>query len=266
MHIGTGFQQIAVSPSGKYLAALRDSVLYTAPMGDPLVKRGSGYLTISWDISDQLWASTQTQIFMLRGAANPQQPLGQPVPVKVTRPRRAGAGRTVHIAAGRAGRRPGSPHQRGRRAAVRRDRRAAGGPAARPGEHHDHALAGPGFPGQRLLHPGRADLVRVRFGDHADRCSGPAVTEYPVSGAPYTPIPADTDLQSITASYNHPLIASLPHGQMVEDRQPAAARGCRSTAEPCPPTPADRDRPASGTAENLLSKTSLYIRYTAVRH
>ena len=46
---------------------------------------------------------------------------------------------------------------------------------------------------------------------------GPAVTEYPVSGAPYTPIPADTDLQSITASYNHPLIASLPHGQMVED-------------------------------------------------
>ena len=96
MHIGTGFQQIAVSPSGKYLAALRDSVLYTAPLGDPLVKRGSGYLAISWDISDQLWASTQTQIFMLRGAANPQQPLGQPVPVKVNDPRGLGAGRTVH--------------------------------------------------------------------------------------------------------------------------------------------------------------------------
>ncbi len=40
--------------------------------------------------------------------------------------------------------------------------------------------------------------------------AGPAVTEYPVSGASATPIPADTDLQSITASYNHPLIASLP--------------------------------------------------------
>ena len=95
MHIGTSFQQIAVSPSGKYLAALRDSVLYTAPLGDPLVKRGSGYLAISWDISDQLWASTQTQIFMLRGAANPRQPLGQPVPVKVTHTR-GQSGPTVH--------------------------------------------------------------------------------------------------------------------------------------------------------------------------
>ena len=45
--------QIAVSPYGKYLAALRDSALYTAPIGDPLVKRGSGYLAISWDNSDQ---------------------------------------------------------------------------------------------------------------------------------------------------------------------------------------------------------------------
>ena len=36
---------------------------------------------MSWDINDDLWASTGDQIVMFRGAASPRQPLGQPVPV-----------------------------------------------------------------------------------------------------------------------------------------------------------------------------------------
>ena len=46
---------------------------------------------------------------------------------------------------------------------------------------------------------------------------GPVVTQYPVSGAPAIPIPADANLQTITASYGQPLIAALSKGQMVAD-------------------------------------------------
>jgi hypothetical protein len=215
VHIGTDFQQIAVSPSGKYVAALRDNVLYTAPLGDPLVKRGAGYLAISWDTGDQLWASTQTQIFMLRGAANPQQPLGQPVPVQVvdhyrrpgtdspyTELRVAPDGVRVALISGSAVLRFGAID-------VQQEGLRAGQVSITITLSQVQDLPVTGFftPGG-LTWYGSDSVITLTD-------EGPAVTEYPVSGASATPIPADTDLQSITASFDHPLIAGLPDGHMV---------------------------------------------------
>ncbi len=82
--IGTGFSQIAVSPDGAYLAALRGSTLYTGRLaGGSLTKRGSGFVAMSWDVNDDLWASQGQQIVMFRGTSNARQPLAQMVPVEV---------------------------------------------------------------------------------------------------------------------------------------------------------------------------------------
>lgn len=213
VHIGTGFQQIAVSPSGKYLAALRDDgVLYTAAVGDPLVRRGAGYLAMSWDNSDQLWASTRTQIFMLRGPLNPQQPLGQPVPVAVSDPFQLATGppytslrvapdgvRVALISDGEAVRfgaiaETSQDGQRGGQVSIK----------ITLSQVEDLPVSGL-FTG--LAWYGPDDVITLT--------DAPAVTEYPVSGAPYTAIPADTDLSSITAGYQQPLIASLPDGRIV---------------------------------------------------
>ena len=57
--IGAGYTQIAVSQDGKYLAALRDEELYIGPINGPLARQqGSGYMTLSWDPTDNLWTTT----------------------------------------------------------------------------------------------------------------------------------------------------------------------------------------------------------------
>ena len=66
------------------MAALRGGSLFIGPVDGELSKRdGAGYTTMSWDPADNVWATTGDQIVMLRGAANPAQPLGQPVDVSV---------------------------------------------------------------------------------------------------------------------------------------------------------------------------------------
>jgi lipoprotein LpqB-like beta-propeller protein/sporulation and spore germination protein len=214
VHVGTGFHDIAVSPSGKYLAALRDDgVLYTAAVGDPLVKRGTGYQAMSWDNSDQLWVSTRTQIFMLRGGANPQQPLGQPVPVSVSDPFKLATGppyTSIRVAPDgvRVALISDSDALRFGAIAVQEEGLRAGQISIKItlSQVEDLPLSGL-FNG--LTWYGSDDVITLT--------DAPAVTEYPVSGAPYTAIPADTDLLSITASYDQPLVASLPGGRIVEN-------------------------------------------------
>jgi hypothetical protein len=46
---------------------------------------------------------------------------------------------------------------------------------------------------------------------------GSAVTEYPVSGGASTSIPAEPDMETITASSGHPLIGGLAKGNLVAD-------------------------------------------------
>jgi hypothetical protein len=78
--IGTAYSQIAVSPDGKYLAALRRGSLYMGSVDGSLTKRaGSGYTTISWDPTDTLWATTGGQILALRGGVDTNSPQARPI-------------------------------------------------------------------------------------------------------------------------------------------------------------------------------------------
>lgn len=87
--LGQGYSQIAVSlpyHGRQYLAALSDGLLYTGPLGGKLMKQqGSGYTSISWDPSGNLWATTATgsDIVMLQASDSPGRPPGQPVYVTV---------------------------------------------------------------------------------------------------------------------------------------------------------------------------------------
>jgi hypothetical protein len=56
--IGTGYSSLAVSPDGKYLAALRKGKLYTGQVGDASLQSrdgGTGITSLSWDSNDNLW-------------------------------------------------------------------------------------------------------------------------------------------------------------------------------------------------------------------
>jgi hypothetical protein len=79
--------QIAVSPGppgSQYEAVLSGGTLYAGPLGGRLTKQpGSGYLSMSWDPSGDLWATTNNEIVMLPAGDGPGQPLDQPVPVTV---------------------------------------------------------------------------------------------------------------------------------------------------------------------------------------
>ena len=67
-----------------YLAALRDSTLYTGLVGGALQKRDSGYATMSWDANDDLWTAHGEQIVMFRAAVSLRQPSGTLTPVPLT--------------------------------------------------------------------------------------------------------------------------------------------------------------------------------------
>jgi Lipoprotein LpqB beta-propeller domain/Sporulation and spore germination len=84
--IGAGYSQIAVSQDGRHLAALRDDgALFIGPVGGPLVRQlGSGYATLSWDPTGNLWTTTGSQIFVLRNGADPNGRQAKPILVTVT--------------------------------------------------------------------------------------------------------------------------------------------------------------------------------------
>jgi hypothetical protein len=85
--IGTGYSQIAVSPDGKFLAALRDGSLYIGSVGSPLVKRqGTGYTTISWDPTDNLWTTNGGQILTFRADVSPNSAQARPIAASVPPP------------------------------------------------------------------------------------------------------------------------------------------------------------------------------------
>jgi hypothetical protein len=82
--LGTGFSQIAVSPDGKYVAAVRNGALYVGPVGGSLVKRqGSGYTSISWDPGDNLWTTTGSQILAFRAGVSLASAQAKPVAAMV---------------------------------------------------------------------------------------------------------------------------------------------------------------------------------------
>jgi hypothetical protein len=212
--IGTGYSQIAVSPDQDYLAALRNGSLFIGRLGGPLAKRGgTDYTSISWDPSDNLWATSGDQIVMLHGAADPDQPQGKPIPVDVvsldgtpnigpfTALRVAPDGVRVAIIVG------GTALNFG--AIVSQ----AGG---RPGQATVEIVLSP----FSVSASGATFTAVTWYGfDNVITLSdpGPELTEYPVDGGSSTSIPAQPRMSWITASSGNPLIAGLPGGAMVSD-------------------------------------------------
>jgi hypothetical protein len=215
MRIGTGFSQIAVSPDAKYLAALRGDTLYTGLVGGvgdgALTKRGGGYVSMSWDSSDDLWASANTQIVMFRGADTSRRPLGQPVAVAVN----ANDTKDLAVPFGELRVAPD-----GVRVALVIGSGSGsltfGAISGKPGASPQIALS------QVTLTPLNADeFTGVSWYGPDDVITladpGPVVTEYPVSGGSTTSIPVDSDMQSITASSKNLLIADLPNNHLATD-------------------------------------------------
>jgi hypothetical protein len=212
--IGTGYSQIAVSPDGAYLAALRGNTLYTGRLADgSLTKRGSGFVAMSWDVNDDLWVSQGNQLVMFRGAPGARQPLAQMVPVEVnsvfvsgpyTALRVAPDGVRVAIVSG------GSDLTFG---AISRQQSQS--PLITFSPVQESPLT------QVQTAPQAADFTALSWYGPDDVITlatpGPAVTEYPVSGATPQPLQAEDGMQTITASYGQPLIAGLSNGRMVAD-------------------------------------------------
>lgn len=219
--IGTGYSQIAVSRDGHYVAALRGTSLYAGIIGKPLVRQGSGYLSMSWDVNDDLWASTNTQIVMFRSAADARQPLGQKVPVTVVPNSNPIELPYTDIKV--------APD--GVRVAIVMDSSylTFGAVSGLQGPNPQISLSTVQY---SAAPPSQSDAATASFTalswygpDKVVALStpGPVVTEYPVSGGTPTPIPADPSMQTVAASSGEPLIAGLPAGQMASDASPAGS-------------------------------------------
>jgi hypothetical protein len=212
--IGAGYSQIAVSPDGRYLAALRAGSLYTGQVRGPLTKRaGSGYTTMSWDPNGDLWATTGDQIVMLRGDAT-QGPLGQPVQANVAD---SGGDSVQGLFAGL-------------RVAPDGVRMAmiVGGSVINFGAIVFQTGAHPGQLTIKIeLSPfsvamtGSTTFSSVTWygPDNVITLSepGPILTEYPVNGGSSTVIPPQARIESISASGGNALIACLGNGSIIAD-------------------------------------------------
>jgi hypothetical protein len=210
--IGTGYSQIAVSLDGTYLAALRGSTLYTGIVGDRLTKRGSGFVSMSWDANDDLLASQGGQIDMFRGTPSSRQPLAQMVPVDVST--QLGEQFTALQVA-----------PDGVRVAIVMNGNVLTFGAISGQQTQDPRITLSPVQENPLTQvqssPVNANFTALTwYGPDMVitlATPGPAVTAYPVSGATPTPLQADPEMETITASSGQPLIAGLRRGGMLAD-------------------------------------------------
>ena len=211
----TKYSQVAVSPDGKYLAVIgKSGDLFIGPVGGALTERsGSGYSTMSWDPNDDLWATMNDQLVMLRGAGN----AGQPIAVNVLS--------SVENAS------PESPPFTAVKVAPDGVRVAlvisgnelvfgaiswqAGANLAKPTPQTLQIVLSP----FNVPPSSNTTFSSVTWygPDDVITLSGPtpAVTEYPVDGDAATSISAIAGMRSITASAGNALIAGLAKGQMM---------------------------------------------------
>jgi hypothetical protein len=214
-HIGTGYSQIAVSPDKQYVAAISNGKLSVGRVGHPLAKRqGTGYTSISWDSANNLWATMDGQIVMLRGPAGPAGPQGKPVPVNVVDPdgvtpdaepfsalRVAPDGVRIAIIVGATDLHFGAILQQ---------------EGERPTQLNVEIVLSP----FSVSSPGATFTAVTWYGPDnviALRDPGPELTEYPVDGGSSTSIPAQPRTSWITASLGSALLAGLPRGAMWAD-------------------------------------------------
>ena len=213
--VGAGFRQIAVSADGKYLAALRNGELYMGPLHGPLVRQqGSGYATLSWGPTDNLWTTTgaNEQIFVFRAVAAPDSRQAGPIAVTVTNGLSVVAGdpyTALQVAPD------------GVRVAMilNADQLAFGAIVWQPG-------TGPSLGSVRIqLSPFTVDdsdsgfdLVTWYGADNVITLGGPdsTQTEYPVNGGTPTSQMLSQSVESITATPGQALIAGIAKDEMIE--------------------------------------------------
>jgi Lipoprotein LpqB beta-propeller domain/Sporulation and spore germination len=209
--IGTGYSQIAVSPDGKYLAALRDGSLWMGSVDGPLKKRqGSDYSTISWDPTDNLWTTTGGQVLTFRAGLTSGSAQAKPITAYVPPP---GSGLITAIRIAPDGVRVAL--------IVNTDELAFGAIVWQQG-------SGPGLAGAvriELSPFNVSDLTGAGFTavtwygpDDVVTLSGTGstLTEYPVNGGTPTSQLLDQSVDSITASSDQALIAGLAKGGMTQ--------------------------------------------------
>ncbi|HUN37070.1 MAG TPA: LpqB family beta-propeller domain-containing protein [Trebonia sp.] len=83
--IGAGYSSLAVSPDGKYLAAVKNGDLYTGKVGQAVLASrglGAGITSLSWDDGDNLWVIDSGDVFVV--GAVPSKPATPPVSVGVS--------------------------------------------------------------------------------------------------------------------------------------------------------------------------------------
>jgi hypothetical protein len=225
--IGTGFSSIAVSPDGRYLAALKNGALYTGPLGGALVKRGgSGYTSMSWDAGNDLWATAGGELYTMAGNVTEQsakRPEAAPVQVNVVQ--FSGEAEADPINAVRV-----APD--GVRVALVIG--GATGTSLAFGAIADQTPGAtrPGQPGltQIMLSPfyvqgGATSFSQVTWYGPDNVITlgttpggqGPVLTEYPVNGGSSSPISSDPAITSITTSEGSELIAGAKDGVMLAD-------------------------------------------------
>jgi hypothetical protein len=208
--LGAGYaqSQIAVSSDGRYLAVLNGSTLYTGLVGGQLAKRGTGFLAMSWDVDDNLWASAAQggQIGMFRATKDPRQPLGPMVPVDV---QLTGTCTTLKVAPD------------GVRVAI-----VLGGDELTFGAISQQTTSSPRIRLSQLQETPSSQSQSATFTSLAwygpdDVITlaepGPAVTDYPISGGTPNSIQAIDGMNTISASYKEPFIASVSKSQMYAD-------------------------------------------------
>jgi hypothetical protein len=215
--IGPGYTQIAVSQDGKYLAALRgNGALYIGPIhGHLFPQQGSGYTTLSWDPTDNLWSSTgaNEQIFVFRAGAGLNSRQARPIEATVTGGAGPGSGigefTGLQIAPD------------GVRVAMilNSNELTFGAIVWGPG-------TGPGLGSVRiqLSFFNVSDVTSGFSGvtwygaDNVITLGAPAsiLTEYPVNGGTPTSQMLNQTVESITASPGQALIAGVAKGQMIE--------------------------------------------------
>jgi hypothetical protein len=206
--IGTGYSQMAVSPDGKDLAALRDGSLYMGSVGGPLAKRqGSGYTTISWDPTDNLWTTNGGQVLAFRADVSPNSVQARPIAAYVPPPD-GGLITAVRIA-------PDGV----RVALIKNGNELTFGAivwqqGARPGlaaavriDLSPFNVTDAGFTAVTWYGPN--DVITLSG-------SGSTLTEYPVNGGTSTSQLLDQSVDSITASWGQELVAGVAEGGMWE--------------------------------------------------
>jgi hypothetical protein len=208
--IGTGYSQIAVSRDGRYLAALRGGSLYLGSVVGPLVKRqGAGYLTISWDPTDNLWTTNGDQILTFRAGVSPGSVQGRPIAAYVP-PSVGGPITAVRIA-------PDGV----RVALISDDELTFGAIVWQQASGLGLASAVKIDPSPfNVSDPTNAGFTAVTWYGWDDVITlsglGTTLTEYPVNGGTSTSQLLDQSVDSITASSGQELVAGIAKGGMIE--------------------------------------------------